>query len=133
MDYTGWLNRAALTLAEAVETTTPPGAPPGGPPQRQASGGDMLLQMLTLFIPLGLVFYLLVWRPESKRRKEREQILNAVKVRDKVVTIGGVYGTVLEIEKDEIVMQVDPRKDVRLRVRRSAVDQVEQSASDEKK
>jgi preprotein translocase subunit YajC len=117
----------------AAESAPPVSAPApgvgGAPPP---DGTAALVQILGFIVPLGLVFYLLVWRPESKRRKERDQVLNSVKVKDKVVTVGGLHGTVMDIEKDEIVLLVDPRKDVRLRFRRSAVDVVESSGTDEK-
>jgi len=119
---------SCLTLAEAA----PGGAAPGSGSQAQPDGFMALVQMLGLLLPLGLVFWLLVWRPESKRRKEREQLLNAVKVKDRVITVGGIHGTVLDIQKDEVTLLVDARKDVRLRFRRSAIDFVEPTESEEK-
>lgn len=107
-------------------------ASPGGP----AGPGDpmgSLYGMLMLLVPMGLFFYFFMIRPESKRRKEREQLLNSVKVKDKVVTIGGIHGTVVDVEPTEIVILVDPKKDVKLRFRRSAVDSVESAESAEKK
>jgi preprotein translocase subunit YajC len=100
----------------------------------QAGGGfEQLYGMLMLIVPMGLFFYFFMIRPESKRRKEREQVLNSVKVKDKVVTIGGLHGTVVDVEPTEIVILVDPKKDVKLRFRRSAVDSVESSERGEKK
>lgn len=77
-----------------------------------------------MLVSMGLIFYLLVIRPESKRRKQKEALLSGLKPKDKVLTIGGVYGTVIEVDGDEVVVLVDPRKDIRLRYRRSAVDAV---------
>lgn len=137
VEWLGSLLGAALTLGQDAgpAPAPPPAAPPTGPSPAgpQAPGGDWLVQMLTLFVPLGLVFWLLIWRPESKRRKEREHLLNSVKPKDKVTTVGGMHGTVLEVEKDELLLLVDPRKDVRLRFRRSAIDHVEPAEGAEKK
>jgi preprotein translocase subunit YajC len=121
-DALALLQRGLVTLAEAVES-----APPPAGQTAQADPSTQLVSMLGMLVPLGLVFWLLIIRPESKRRKEREQVLNAVKVKDRVVTIGGVFGTVVDIEKDEIVLLVDPKKDVKLRLRRGAIDSVEQA------
>jgi preprotein translocase subunit YajC len=120
-DALALLQRGLVTLAETADSATPPAAPQTA----QADPSTQLVSMLGMLVPLGLVFWLLIIRPESKRRKEREQVLNAVKVKDRVVTIGGLYGTVVDIEKDEIVLLVDPKKDVKMRFRRGAIDSVE--------
>jgi preprotein translocase subunit YajC len=100
------------------------------------AGGDQpnpLFQMLITFAPLMIIFWLFFIRPESKRRKEKEQLLGGVKAKDRVVTIGGLYGTVVDVEGDEIVLLVDPKKDVKLRFRRSAIDTVNPTDDKEKK
>jgi preprotein translocase subunit YajC len=108
----------------------------GGQPgagQGAGGGAEQLYSMLMLIVPMGLFFYFFMIRPESKRRKEREQVLNSVKVKDKVVTIGGIHGTVVDVEPTEIVILVDAKKDVKMRFRRSAIDSVESGESGEKK
>lgn len=96
----------------------------GGAATAAPSGGEQLMQMLITFLPLMIIFYLFFIRPESKRRKEKEQLLGAVKAKDKVITIGGLHGTVVEVEGDEVVLLVDPKKDVKMRFRRSAIDTI---------
>lgn len=81
-----------------------------------------LWDMAPFLVAVVLIFYFLIIRPESKRRKEREKKISALKVKDKVVTIGGIVGTIIELNADEVVLQVDSRKDVRLRLRRVAVE-----------
>jgi preprotein translocase subunit YajC len=111
-------------------TTSVPPAPPGQPGAQPPQGGfDSLLLML---VAMGLIFYFLLIRPESKRRKEKEALLNALKTKDKVVTIGGLHGTVVEVDGDEVVLLVDPKKDVKLRFRRSSVEAIEASEDREK-
>ena len=111
---------------------TSTGVPPAGPlGQPQPQGGfDSLLIML---VAMGLIFYFLLIRPESKRKKEKEALLNSLKSKDKVVTIGGLHGTVVEVDGDEVVLLVDPKKDVKLRFRRSSVDLIEAAEEKEKK
>jgi preprotein translocase subunit YajC len=118
-------------LAAEQQTTTSTGTPPGGPPAGQPPqpGFDSLLVML---VPMILIFYLVFIRPENKKRKEKEALLASVKPKDKVVTIGGLYGTVVDIDGDEIVLLVDPRKDVKMRFRRNAVDVVQRAEDKEK-
>ncbi|MGD0090076.1 MAG: preprotein translocase subunit YajC, partial [Planctomycetota bacterium] len=68
---------------------------------------DPSMNLLVLFVPMGLIFYFLLIRPESKRRKEKEALLNALKPKDKVVTVGGLRGTVVEVDGDEVVLLAD--------------------------
>ena len=91
-----------------------------------AAGGGGIEQLLVIFAPFGLVFYFLVIRPENKRKKQKESLLAALKTKDKVVTIGGLHGTVAEIDNDDVVLLVDQKKDVKLRFRRSAIESIEQ-------
>jgi preprotein translocase subunit YajC len=113
---------APATSPAPTTTTTGTGTPSGagGPPP--ANPG---LDMLVMFVPMILIFYFLFIRPESKRRKEKEAVMAGLKKNDKVVTIGGLHGTVVEVEGEEVVLLVDAKKDVKLRFRRTAVDIVE--------
>ncbi len=90
-----------------------------------------MIMTIAMFLSLGLVFYVLIWRPESKKKKEREETLNALKNKDKVVTIGGLFGTVANVDKDEVTLIVDHKTNLRLKFRRSAIERIESSAKDE--
>lgn len=96
----------------------------GGPPGGGQDGGDAMIQMLGMFVPLAVIFWLLIWRPESKRRKERQETLNALKTKDEVVTIGGLYGTVVKVDKDDITLLVDAKNNIRMKFRRSAIESI---------
>ena len=100
----------------------------GGQGAGGGGGGDGIIQMLGMFVPLALVFYLLIWRPESKRRKERQETLNALKTKDEVVTIGGMFGTVVKVDKDDVTLLVDQKNNIRLRFRRSAIEGITTSS-----
>ena len=61
-----------------------------------------------MILPLVLmlaVFYFMLIRPEKKRKKEAEQMRSAVKTGDKITTIGGVVGTVVNVKEDKIVIE----------------------------
>ncbi len=65
----------------------------------QAAGGQ---SQLSFFLMIGLMFlvmWLFMWRPESKRRKEMQKFREGLKKGDKIVTAGGIYGTVKEIRE----------------------------------
>ena len=100
------------TSTVGQNASQPPPPPPG------------MEQVLIMAVPLLLVFYLMIWRPESKRRKQKESLLSAIKPKDNVITIGGLQGTVSEIDGDSVVLLVDPKKDVKLRFRRSAIETI---------
>ncbi|MBI3828347.1 MAG: preprotein translocase subunit YajC [Planctomycetes bacterium] len=119
------LIKLALLAADATPATPP--TPPQLPPEAN------LIQMLIMFGSLGLIFYLLIWRPESKRRKQQEQTLNAIKPKDKVVTVGGMYGTVVDVDKDDVTLLVDPKNNIKLRFRRRSIDVIESAPGEEKK
>ncbi|MFD2612597.1 preprotein translocase subunit YajC [Paenibacillus gansuensis] len=89
-----------------------------------AAGGG-----LGMFIPLILmfaVFYFLLIRPQQKKQKQRNSMLSSIKKGDKVVTIGGMHGTVLEMNENTVVLRVN---DVtKLTFDRSAVNTIVTSA-----
>ena len=65
---------------------------------------DLLSTILPLVIMFG-VFYLILIRPENKRKKEAEQMRSSMKTGDKITTIGGIVGTVVDIKEDKFVIE----------------------------
>jgi preprotein translocase subunit YajC len=100
-----------------------------------SSGG--LIMMLTLWIPLIIVFYFLLIRPERKERARRQAMLNALKKNDRVLTIGGIYGVVTNVhrEANEVTIRVDDANNTRIRCTLSAIAQVlgEETPSEKQK
>ena len=66
-----------------------------------------------------LIFYFLLWRPQSKRRKEHQSLMGGLAKGDEVVTSGGIVGQINKVEDDFIKVQVAPNME--LRVQKSAV------------
>ena len=60
--------------------------------------------IIMLVAMLGIFYFMLI-RPENKRKKEAEQMRSAVKNGDKIVTIGGICGTVVHVKEDKIVLE----------------------------
>lgn len=88
----------------------------------QPAGSTGSSNPLVTFLPLILVFvvfYFFMIRPQMKKQKELSNYRNSLQRGDKVVTTGGIYGRVLEV-KDNVIM-MDVGGDVRLRVDKSAV------------
>jgi len=103
--------------AYALVTLAAEGGAPAQPPSDPLAGFGIIIPMVLILI----VFFWLSSRTQKKQERERQQMLDSIKPRDKVVTIGGMYGRVVEVKDDAIVLRVDENKDVRVAVLRSAV------------
>lgn len=84
-------------------------------PKQHGGGMSLLLMMLAIFV----VMYFLMIRPQQKKQKELVKFRNQLKKGDKIVTIGGIYGTVDEIEERTLLVEVD--KNVKIRVDKSSI------------
>lgn len=83
-----------------------------------------MLAPIFLYIGIiGLTFYFLLYLPQKKQKKKIDAMQKNVKVGDNVVTIGGIVGIVLQIDKDVLVLEVSENND-QLRVVRSAIQKV---------
>ncbi len=97
----------------------------------QPAGAGGIIGMLWPFILMFAVFYFLLIRPQQKKQKQRNMMLGNLKKGDKVVTIGGMHGTIIEMTDDTIVLRVN---DVtKLTFDRSAINNVVSSAAAEEK
>ena len=85
---------------------------------------------LILFGLLALVFYFMLIRPQSKEKKHRAAMLAALKKNDRVVTIGGIVGTVLQVKEDEVTLKVDESSNTKITFLRSAIQTVTAAASE---
>ncbi len=72
-------------------------------PTSDPSGG--LLSMLPMLLIMVAVFYFLIIRPENKRKKEAEQLRSGIKNGDKITTIGGIVGKVVDVKEDKFVIE----------------------------
>lgn len=69
---------------------------------------------LILIAVMFLVMWLFMWRPEAKRRKQMQEFRNALKKGDKIITAGGIYGTVKEIKETTLLIEVDSNVTLRI-------------------
>ena len=78
-----------------------------------------MLTTVVPFVAIIAIFYFLIIRPQNKKQKEIEKMIKALKKGDKVVTIGGIHGTVSSTKENTVVVRVD--ENVRIEFNRSAI------------
>lgn len=102
-----------LTLL--AQTSQPASSPAARPPMDP---------LLGTFLPIALmigVFYLIMLRPQQRERKKLQEMLNNIKRNDRVETIGGIMGTVVDVREREVVLKVDETSNVKMRFNRGAI------------
>jgi preprotein translocase subunit YajC len=100
-----------LQQLAVAQTETPPVAPQGPNPM------NMIFFMVAIF---G-IFYFLTIRPNQKREKERQAMLAALSKGDKVVTAGGMFGTIVGLNEKTVVLRVGDEPGTKIEFLRSAV------------
>ena len=86
---------------------------------------------LVMMVLMLVIFYFMLIRPENKRKKEAEQMRSAVKKGDKIVTIGGITGTVVDVKENRIVMETGADQ-VRIELEKWAISSNETAAANAK-
>jgi preprotein translocase subunit YajC len=89
-----------------------------------ASSSSNSASPITALLPIvliGVVFYFLLIRPQQRRTKAQREMTQSTEVGDEVVTIGGLFGVVREMDDDSVLLEVAPG--IELRFRRSAIGQ----------
>ncbi len=91
--------------------------------------GDQAFDLMSLLPPLmiiGVLVYVMILRPEGRRRADQERLQKELKKNDEIITVGGVYGTVVNAQQDAdyITIKVDENSNTKLRITRSSVQTV---------
>ncbi len=104
---------------EQTTTTTVPSDPNAAAPQQrvQRSPWTGLLPFVLIF----LVMYLLLFRGPRKKQQQHKQMVQSLQKNDRVRTIGGILGTVVDIKGDEITLKIDESNNTKIKVLSSAV------------
>jgi len=92
-------NTALNGMLEASGTTTD-----------AASGTASLISTVVMMVLMVVVFYFFLIRPQRKKDKAVKAMLDALKVGDRVCTIGGIYGTVTGLKEDQVIIAVGTQK-----------------------
>ncbi len=86
--------------------------------QGQAGQGSALTSFLPLLLII-VVFYFFIIRPQMKKQKELKKFRDELKKGDKIVTTGGIYGKIVDIQEHTVIMEVENQ--VRLRIDKAAI------------
>lgn len=86
---------------------------------QSAGGATAALVNFLPIIAIGLVFYFLVIAPANKQRKKQQEMLSALKKGDRVLTTGGIYGTIQGVEPEAVYLKI--AENVKVKVARSAI------------
>lgn len=99
-----------------------------------AGSASSTSQLVSTFVPFVLIiaiFYFFLIRPQNKKQKETEKMINALKKGDKIVTIGGIHGVVSSTKEKTVIVKVDDN--CKIEFSRSAIAGVESDKSAETK
>lgn len=114
-------------------TAEPGGSTGTGDPANPQTGNPSGPNLFPFLIPLALVFIFMIWSSSSSQRKERKKrdaMLSQLRRHDKVQTVGGVIGSVVEIKDSEVVLKVDEANNIKMRFARSSIQQVLSESAD---
>jgi len=100
---------------------------PQGAEGAPAGGG---LMTFLPFVAIIAIFYFLIIRPQNKKQKETKEMLAALKKGDKVVTIGGIHGTIQTVKEQTVIVKVDGA--TKIEFSRSAISSIVAVAKEEK-
>lgn len=106
------MNQFLMTISQAASGTA-----------GQTSAMGSAAGILTMVIPLALmvlIFWLLIIRPEKKRTKQMQAMLNSLQVADEVVTNGGIVGLVVSVSNDTVLIETGSDR-TKIRVMKSAI------------
>ena len=93
----------------SISQQAQPAARPGGSPF------SMLIMMGLVFV----IFYVLIIMPQRKKQKKHQQMVEELKPGDKIITSGGIHGTVMGVQKDKIELKISAN--VKIDITKSAV------------
>ncbi len=119
-----FLSETLMGLADAASTA---GAAADGAAAAPTAGAGDILGMIIPLVLMFVVFYFLLIRPQRKKDKKVKDMLAALKVGDRICTIGGIYGTIVSIKDDTIELSVG-KDNVKLIFARWAIRNVEEIA-----
>lgn len=83
----------------------------------------------SMWFPLAMMavfFYFLLWRPQQKKQQETRGMLDSLKEKDRVVTIGGIYGVITNVNRDQdsVTIRIDEATGTKMRIGLSAISRV---------
>ncbi len=89
-------------------------------PAQAGSEANPILSFLPLILIFGIFYFFLI-RPQQKRQKELQKVVSELKKGDRVVTTGGILGTVTSLQNDYVVMKVGDNENTKIEILKSAI------------
>lgn len=108
----------SLVWSMVAQVTSQPAAPPA------SNQLDQFLRSILPLILLFVVFYWVLFRNQRKERQKQVDMLRGLKRNDRVQTIGGIFGTIVDVRDNDVVLKVDESNNVKIRFNRSAIKEV---------
>jgi preprotein translocase subunit YajC len=127
---------APATAPAEVPAAAPTGGPAAAAPAKPAAEPPANpFGSLIVFLPVIVLFYLMILRPQQRQEKQRKEMINQVDRNTRVLTTGGMYGTVVSVDKDAntVLIRLGNDPGVKVEFARSAIAQVLDGADKDKK
>lgn len=86
--------------------------------QRQQPGNPL---MFWIFLPFIIIMVFMLFRAPQKQKQERKKLEQSLEKNDRVLTIGGIIGTIVDLKEDEVILKVDESNNTKIKLRRSAI------------
>ncbi len=106
--------------AESTATTTSTVADSNAAGRQAVTPKNQLMQFLPIIV-IVVIMYLLMFRGPRKKQQEHSQMVKSLQKNDKVRTIGGIIGTVVDVKDDEITLKIDESSNTKIKVIPSAI------------
>lgn len=90
-------------------------------------GGMNTVSIIILYVVIIGAFYLIAIRPQKKKEKEHQALVNAVAVGDSVLTTAGFYGVVIDMTDDVVIVEFGSNKNCRIPMQKAAIVEVEKA------
>ena len=84
-------------------------------------GGGMASGQLIMIVAMFVIMYFLLFRGPRKQQKEQAKMRSSIQKNDKILTIGGIYGTVLDVKDNEITIKIDESTNTKMKISLNAI------------
>jgi len=118
-DASSGISSEPVTSDEQTTTTTVQSDPNAVPVTKRPSpfGGTQLIFLALMFV----LMYMILFRGPRKKQQQHKQMIQSLAKNDKVQTIGGIIGTVVDIKENEVTLKIDESNNTKIKILRSAI------------
>ena len=114
VDSSQYQGQSAQSQTQQKDSNSPPTNSSG------SNARPQLFTQLIFIIPIVLIIFFM-FREPKRRQKQQQKLVQSLKKNDKVRTIGGIFGTVVDVKDDEIVLKIDEANNTKIRIIPSAI------------